>query len=101
MPVVHAMTHGLPSWDMSVLGATSHGNWLFFSALVPLVLLAIGYSVPRLRGLLAGVAIGVAAHLAFFAVVPMVSVSVLGLSSLWLLVNAAACLALARLALRR
>jgi serine protease len=101
MPVIHAMTHGLPSWDMSVLGPTSHGNWVFFSALVPMVLLAIGYSVPRLRGLLAGVAVGVAAHLAFFAVVPMVSVNVVGLSSLWLLANAVACLALARLALRR
>jgi serine protease len=81
MPVVHAATHGLPSWDMSLLGVGGHGNVLFFSALVPLVLLAIGYSVPKLRGALAGVAIGVAAHLAFFAVVPMVSVSVLGLSS--------------------
>jgi hypothetical protein len=86
---------------MSVLGVAGHGNALFFSALVPLVLLAIGYSVPRLRGVLAGVAIGVAAHLAFFAAVPLVHVSVLGLSATWLALNAFVCLALARLALRR
>jgi hypothetical protein len=101
LPVIHAMTHGLPSWDMSVLGVAGHGNVLFFSALVPLLLLAIGYSVPRLRGVLAGVAIGVGAHLAFFAAVPMVHVSVLGLSTAWLALNALACLAMARLALRR
>jgi serine protease len=104
LPVVHALTHGLPSWDLSVLGASGHGNFLFFSALVPLALLAVGYGVRRARGLLAGVAIGVAAHLAFFAAVPLTAVHVpamLGTATLWLLVNAVACLALARLALRR
>jgi serine protease len=104
-PVLHALTHGLPSWDLSLLGPSGHGNALFFSALVPLALLAIGYSVPKLRGFLAGVAIGVAAHLAFFAVVPMTQLHYVphafGLGAIWLLANAAACLALARLALRR
>ncbi|HSS01458.1 MAG TPA: S8 family serine peptidase, partial [Kofleriaceae bacterium] len=104
LPVVHALTHGLPSWDLSVLGPSGHGNWLFFSALVPLALLAVGYGVRRARGLLAGVAIGVAAHLAFFAAVPLTAVhipAVLGTGTLWLLANAVACLGLARLALRR
>ncbi|HZJ64660.1 MAG TPA: S8 family serine peptidase [Kofleriaceae bacterium] len=104
LPVVHALTHGVPSWDLSVLGPTGHGNALFFSALVPLVLLAVGYGVPRARGLLAGVAVGVAAHLAFFAAVPLAAVHVpamLGTGTLWLLGNAVVCLALARLALRR
>ena len=104
-PVVHALTHGLPSWDMAVLGPTGHGNALFFSALLPLALIAVGYSVPKARGVLAGVAVGVAAHLAFFAVVPMTPVHFVphafGLASIWLMVNAIACLALARLALRR
>ena len=104
-PVIHALTHGLPSWDMSLLGATSHGHALFFSALVPLGLLAVGYGVPRARVPLAGLAVGVAAHLAFFAVVPMITVSympsVFGLGSIWLAVNAVVCLGLARLALRR
>ena len=104
-PVVHALTHGLPSWDLGLLGPTGHGNALFFSALVPLALLAIGYSVPKARVVLAGVAVGVAAHLAFFAVVPMLSVQYMpaafGLGTIWLAINAVACLGLARLALRR
>ncbi len=105
LPGIDALTRGLPSWDLSLLGPTGHGNALFFSALVPLGLLAVGYGVPKLRALLAGLAIGVAAHLAFFAVVPMTSVhympSVFGLESIWLAANAVACVLLARLALRR
>ena len=104
-PVIETLTRGLPSWDLSLLGPTGHGNALFFSALVPLGLLAIGYGVPKLRAPLAGLAIGVAAHLAFFAVVPMTSLqyvpSAFGLGSIWLIVNAIACVLLARLALRR
>ena len=106
MPVIDALTHGLPSWDLSLLGAAGHGNALFFSALVPLALLAIGYGVPKLRGLLAGLAVGVAAHLAFFAVVPLTTVHYMphafGLASIWLVVNAASPrVGLARVALRR
>lgn len=105
LPVVNALTHGMPSWDLSLLGPAGHGNALFFSALLPLGLLAIGYSVPKLRGVLAGLAVGVAAHLAFFAVVPLTSIqympSAFGLESMWLMVNAAACILIARLALRR
>ena len=101
LPVVHMLTHGLPSWDLSLLGVASHGNAVFFSALIPLVALAIGYSIPRARPLLAGLAIGVAAHLAFFAVAPLVTVHAFGLGALWLLANALACLGLARLALKR
>jgi serine protease len=103
-PVVYTLTRGLPSWDLSVLGPAGHGNALFFSALIPLALLAVGYGVPRLRAAFAGVAVGVAAHLAFFAVVPLTTVAVpaiAGVGTLWLAVNAVACLGLARLALRR
>jgi serine protease len=104
MPVLHALTHGLPSWDLSVLGPAGHGNLVFFSALVPLVLLAVGYGVPRARAPLAGLAIGVAAHLAFLAAVPLTAIhvpAVLGTGTLWLGANALACLGLGRLALRR
>ena len=83
--------------------ADATATW-FFSALVPLGLLAVGYGVPKLRAPLAGLAIGVAAHLAFFAAVPLASVqvpAVFGLGTLWLLVNAAVCVGLARVALRR
>jgi len=104
-PVIHALTHGLPSWDLSLLGPSGHGNALFFSALVPMALLAIGYGVPKLRAPLAGLAIGVAAHLAFFAVVPMTQLHYVplgfGLASMWLAINAIACVLLARVALRR
>jgi serine protease len=104
LPVIYTLTHGLPSWDLSVLGAAGHGNALFFSALIPLALLAVGYSVRWLRPALAGLAVGVAAHLAFFAAVPLTAVqvpAVLGIGTLWLAVNAVVCLGLARLALRR
>ncbi|HET7502005.1 MAG TPA: S8 family serine peptidase [Kofleriaceae bacterium] len=104
LPVVHALTHGLPSWDLALLGPAAHGNALFFSALVPLALLMVGYSVPRARAPLAGLAVGVAAHLAFFAAVPLAQVHVpamFGIGPLWLIANALACLGLARLALRR
>jgi hypothetical protein len=66
--------------------------------------LALGYGVPRARAPLAGIAVGVAAHLAFFAAVPLTAVHVpamFGIGTLWLAANALACLALARLALRR
>ncbi|MBV8762591.1 MAG: peptidase S8 [Deltaproteobacteria bacterium] len=104
-PALYTLTHGLPSWDLSVLGPTGHGNALFFSALVPLVLLAVGYGFPKARPVLAGLAVGVAAHLAFFAVVPMTAVhyvpAVFGLGAIWLAVNAIACVGIARMALRR
>lgn len=104
LPGIYALTHGMPSWDLSLLGPAGHGNALFFSALIPLALLAVGYGVPRLRPVLAGLAIGVAAHLAFFAAVPLTTVHVpamFGIGTLWLAVNALVCLGLARLALRR
>jgi serine protease len=105
VPVISALTHGLPSWDLSLLGPGGHGNALFFSALLPRAALAVGYGVPKARAPLAGLAIGVAAHLAFFAVVPMMSLhyvpGVFGLASMWLGLNAIVCVLLARLALRR
>jgi serine protease len=104
LPVVHALTQGVPSWDLAVLGPEGHGNTLFFSALIPLVLLVVGYGVAKARALLAGVSIGVAAHLAFFAVVPQATLHVpalFGTQAVWLFANALACIALARLALRR
>lgn len=102
LPVIHALTHGLPSWDLSLLGVNGHGNVLFFSALIPLAALAIGYGMPKLRAPLAGLAVGVAAHLAFFAVVPMMSLHYVPVAaSIWLAINAVVCVVLARLALRR
>ena len=101
---VEALTRGLPSIDMAVLGPLSHGNPLFMSALIPLGLIAVASGVPRLRGVLAGIAVGVAAHLLFFAAVPVFDVSYLPgttLDQLWLVANAAVCAGLAVLTLRR
>jgi serine protease len=105
LPVVSTLTHGFPSWDLSLLGPGGHGNALFFSALVPFGLIALTYGVARLRPLFAGFALGVAAHLAFHAVVGFTDVrwvpNVFALDQIWLLVNAALCTGLAMLSLRR
>jgi len=100
-PVINMLSHGMPAWDQSILGG--NGSALFFSALIPMGLLAVGYGVPKLRAPLAGLAIGVAAHLVFAAIAPAASVSapVIGCASVWLALNAIACVGLARLALRR
>jgi hypothetical protein len=106
MPFIEMMTRGLPSMDMAIFGGTAHGNPLFVSALLPLGLIALGASHPRLRGLVAGIAAGVAAHLLFFAVVPVFDLRYVPgsagmLDSLWLVGNAAICAGLATLTLRR
>ena len=89
----------------SMFGTAGHGNALFMSAIIPFGLLAVGYGMPRLRVALAGLSVGFATHLAVAAMVPGFSVSwmpmIFGLPAIWLAVNAAACLGLARLALRR
>jgi len=104
-PVLSTLSHGLPSWDMSVLGPDGHGNALFFSALIPFALLAVGYGVPKLRAPLAGLSIGVAAHLAIAAVAAPMALtympSMFGFTSVWLGLNAILCVLLARTALRR
>ncbi len=105
LPGIEMLTRGLPSWDLALLGASGHGNALFFSALVPLALIALLYGVARLRPLLAGLAVGVAAHLVFHAVTGIADVQWVpgtgALDALWLGANAAICLGLARSALRR
>ena len=68
---LHALTHGLPSWDLGAARRGGHGNVLFFSALAPARRCSRRLRRAGLRGVLAGLAVGVAAHLAFFAVVPM------------------------------
>ncbi|MFN0245586.1 MAG: S8 family serine peptidase [Kofleriaceae bacterium] len=104
-PVLEMLSHGMPSWDMSILGAAGHGNAVFFSALIPFVLLAVGYGVPKLRAPLAGLTLGVAAHLVFAAITPAMALSyvpsMFGFAPIWLAVNAIVCVLLARTALRR
>ncbi len=85
---------------LGALGLALDGNPLVQSAMIPLVLLGVGYGSPRLRGPLAGLAAGAAAHLLFLAVTGAPVRWVPG-DVLWLAGNALACLGLARAALRR
>ncbi len=105
-PMVEATTRGLPSLDMALFGGLGHGNPLFMSALLPLGLITLGAGHPKLRAIVAGIAVGVAAHLLFFAVVPVFDLRYLPglagtLDSMWLIANAMCCAALATLTLRK
>jgi serine protease len=100
-PVINMLSHGMPSWDQSILGG--HGSALFFSALIPLGLLAVGYGAPKLRAPLAGLAVGFAANLVIAMMAPVTTVTApfLGVSALWLALNAVVCIWIARTAIRR
>src|SRR5690606_17391506 len=63
-PVLDTLGRGLPSWGLA-FGPDLHGHALFFSALIPLGLVALLSGVQRLRPVLAGLCAGVAGHLAF------------------------------------
>ncbi len=78
------------------------GNPLFLSALFPLLLIAIGYSVKRLRGALTGFALGVGATLLFHALFRTVDVRFVPnfLDGAWLCLNAALLFTVGSLTLR-
>jgi serine protease len=90
LPVLSTFTRGFPSWDLAVFGPAGHGNLLFFSALVPLLAVALGYGKRKLRPVLAGFCVGVAAHLGFQLLAHTVDVS-----PVWLGANAVLSAALA------
>jgi serine protease len=100
-PVLSMLTRGLPSWDLSLLGPSGHGNVLFFSALIPLGLVALGSGVARLRAPLAGLCLGVAGHLLFAMAAGWTDVRWMVMDGAWLAVNAALLVAVAHLSLRR
>ena len=105
LPRLGAFAHGFPAWDMAVLGVGGHGNPLFYSALAPIGLAALLYSVSRMRGLIAGFALGVAAHLLVVFAANLVDIryvpNMLYLDQIWLTVNALACAALAYIVAKR
>jgi serine protease len=103
LPGVELLTRGLPSWDLALMGASVHGNPIAMSALVPLALFATLLGVGRLRPVLAGIAVGVAGHLLFHAVAPVVDIRWIPgvFEALWLGANAAICVGLAKVALKR
>ena len=100
-PIIDMLTRGLPSWDLSLLGADGHGNALFFSALIPIALVALGSGVPKLRPVLAGLAAGVAGHLLFHFAAGWTEIRWMVLDEAWLLANAAVLVAVSALTLRR
>ncbi len=101
LPIVDTLTRGLPTWDLALLGSSGHGNVLFFSALIPLGLTALLFGVGKLRGVLAGLGIGVAGHLLFHALTGVADVQYMGLDSLWLVANAAVLSAISVAMMRR
>jgi len=88
------LTQGFPSWDMALLGAGGHGNPLFFSCLLPILLSILVVESNALRAIVAGFSAGVAAHLLFAAVMGTVSVQFMPIAligRLWLAGNGLIC----------
>lgn len=105
-PLQDLLCKGFPEWDLYFLGAQGHGNPLFYSALVPGLMVLLLFSAPRpARAFVAGFSLGVAAHLAWYGLFPVANVYwvpdlILRLGDqLWFLVNAGLAL-LAALAMR-
>jgi serine protease len=105
LPRTGVLALGFPAWDLALFGASGHGNPLFYSAAAPIAVAAALYGVRRLRGLIAGFAIGVAAHLLVTFAAGLVDVrwvpNVLYLDQLWLSVHASICVLLAYVVSRR
>jgi serine protease len=101
LPGVALVAHGFPAWDEALLGAAGHGNPLFYSALAPLALALLLYGFPRLRGMLAGFALGVAGHLLAQLFTHTVDVRWVPLDQAWLVANGVVCAALGWAVARR
>jgi serine protease len=97
------LTSGFPAWDLGLLGPAGHANPLFHSLLAPLALAALLYSVARLRGLLVGFALGVAAHLLYGAICATADIVWIPdvLDRAWLAVNGLGCFGIAHVLARK
>jgi serine protease len=74
-PLQDLICKGFPEWDLYFFGAGGHGNPLFYSAFLPLLLMLLLFSAPRpVRAFVAGFSLGVAAHLAWYALFPVANV---------------------------
>jgi serine protease len=89
LPGANVFANGFPAMDM-IFGAAAHGNLLFYSAFFPVLATVLLYGKPRLRGILAGFAVGVGAHLLFHAFFRTTDVKLVPdmLDSSWLVLNA-------------
>lgn len=103
LPLHKLWFSALPAWDLTLFGLEGHGNPLFYSAALPLLVLLLGFSVKPLRRFGVGLALGVAAHLlwhGFFPVMDLPFVPDLFFGErLWLLSQAALSFGLAYLGL--
>lgn len=71
-PLQDLVCKGLPEWDLWLFGAQGHANALFYSALLPFVLLVLCFRSPRpVRALVAGLCLGIAAHLFWYGLRPV------------------------------
>ena len=97
-PASPFLTLGMPAWDIPLLGAAAHGNPLFYSCLIPMVLSVLAVDRPLLRVLVAGLAAGFAGHLLFEALTgaAMVHYVPAVLSRLWMLGHGLLCVFLAQ-----
>jgi serine protease len=95
---IQLLEHGLPD-----LGGHAYGNPLTYSALIPLVAALLFAGQKKWRGVLAGLALGFAAHFVAQMVNRTTDVSFIpnSLDNLWLGANAAFCTWLGRALLRR
>jgi serine protease len=89
LPGAPIVEGGFPSLDL-IFGAAAHGNLLFYSAFFPVLATVLLYGRPKLRGILAGFAVGVGAHLLFHAFFRTTDVKLVPdmLDSSWLVLNA-------------
>ncbi len=103
-PIMTLLSQPVMAWDLALLGPGGHANPLFHSALLPLGLVLVFFSVPWLRGLVAGFAVGAAAYLGFCSLWNTVDVTWLPydvLDHIWLWLNALASLFLGAVVLRK
>jgi serine protease len=102
LPGSSVWARALPDWDLA-FGAGAHGNLLFASAFIPVALLLLLYARPRLRGLLAGLALGVGGSLLCHALVPVSGVRLIPhvFEASWLGLNALVSFVAAYAVLRR
>ncbi len=99
-PAMALLSHGFPAWDQA-LGASWHGKLLFYSALAPVLLGVLFYGFPRLRGLIAGFALGVAGHLFAQAWLGAVDIRWMPWDHAWLVGNGLLATAIAYVAARK
>ncbi len=107
LPQVHAtsgmslLAHGFPAWDEAAFGAAGHGNPLFYSAIVVIILGVLLFAFKRTRGLLAGFALGVAGHLFASSYMGVVDVKWIPWDHAWLIANGLVATAIGYVSMRK